>query len=468
MHDSLGHGDFGERKAQESAIEFERKLKSSEFFFIDLLQVDEIFQYYLDTDELSKAQALVHFAQQSHPYSSDLFFKLARVQGEQGDFHLALESIDDALHYSPGDEQVLVYKAEVLAQADRFSEAIQLLEKLLHTSEYPEEILLHMGNVAQLCGRMGQSERYYRQAIKQEPAFLEALYELLYLLEIDGRLEDCVTLCNDFLDERPFMEGIWCHLGLLYRKIGNYEKALEAFEYALAIREDYHYAWYQKGMILQDLVRPELSLQAFLQAGSHLKNDVPTLYHTALCFEQLEDYHDAIRFYFKVTRIDKEHIDSWLGLGFCLEKQDKYTQAIQYYEKALKLDDQNPELAFSLALCEYKLGHRYRAFQHLEQCFKLAPGESIYWQDWAQLLFDNENPDGAITYLEEAIRYYPKKPELYYQLASYMLDTGMREKGLQILENALLIGFDRHYFLFHLAPVLRYDPDVVRVIAQYS
>ncbi|MEO0639897.1 MAG: hypothetical protein AAFY70_09230, partial [Bacteroidota bacterium] len=61
----------------------------------------------------------------------------------------------------------------------------------------------------------------------------------------------------------------------------------------------------------------------------------------------------------------------------------------------------------------------------------------------------------------------PTASELYYHCAAYCYEAGLDEKGLTYLENALLIDYHNHYMLFHHAPGLRQDPDVMELIEQY-
>jgi tetratricopeptide (TPR) repeat protein len=468
MQDYLGHGDFDRRDAGQIAKEFEQRLRSKELFFIDLMQVDEIFHYYLDIQEFQKALELVRFASRSYPSSADLYAKKARIFLEMGHPSTALDELETALSLAPYLEELLIFKADLLAQLDRYPEAIRTLEGMLGTAEMPEEIFLHMGNIAQMSGQIAESERFYLKALNPETGFIEPLYELAFLYEGEQRFADAIQLYQSYLDQQPYSEGVWYHLSLLHRKTGNAILALDAVEYALAVRDDFHPAWIQKGQIMLEMGREYEALQAFLEAGNLQPKDPQTQYQIGEAFERLEAYTDAIRHYHKASRQDPEYLDAIMGVGFCLEKQGRFMEALNYYEKAFRLDDEHPELCFCLAVCEYKLGHRYRSYQYLDRCLKLTPEEVVYWQDWAQLLYDHKNAEGAIVYLTEAIRHHPTEADLYYQAAAYSFHTGDEAQGLELLENGLLVDAGKHYLLFHIAPELRKNAAVTRLICQYK
>ncbi|MEM7654515.1 MAG: tetratricopeptide repeat protein [Bacteroidota bacterium] len=468
MKGAFDHQDYEDWRAKKTAKEFERKLQDQELFYLDLIQVEEIYVFYFQSCQYDRARNLLHFALQTHPASADLYFKLAQLDHEQNQYAQGLRQIEEALLLSPMVVDYALFKAELLARLDRFSEAEELLLEWQVLVDEPAAILLQLGNLAQICGLHEISEQYYRKSVAAAPDEQDALFELAFLLESMDRVKEGVQLYVDFLEEYPYAEMVWYNLGILYRKIGNYEKALEAFDYALIIQDDLTQAYLNKGLLLVEMNRTKEALQAFLEASSALPNDAYILYYVGECFENLELFQEAIRYYGKASRLDPDFFDAWVGLGYCLEKKEKFLEAIHYYEKAQQLDDEQTDLCLSLAICEYKLGNRMAAFRQLEKAISLNPHDMAIWQDWSQMLFESGNQSGAITYLEEAIKVNPSQVDLYYQCAAYCLNQQEREKGLLYLENALILDAGKHYMLYHIQPTLQRDPQINSLVNAYS
>ncbi len=467
MEGSFGFHDYEEQKARQYAREFERMLREDDYGFLDLVEVDHIYQYYLRSNDLRKAEKLIGYALETHPNNADLNHKQAQLLAEQGFYARAIDHINLARQLAPSEWEYLHVHADILTQAEQYDMAIELLQDHLAESQYPEELLLQMGNIAQIARNATESEAFYSESLRINPAFEDALYELAFLLEAEDRWQEAVEQYLSFLDRYPYRAGVWFQLGNLYRKLGNYEKGLEAYDYALVVDEDFSPAFFSKGQALMEMDRYQEALRAFLSSVSHNDKDLPAVYHAAECFERLNMYKDAIRYYKKAGTLDPDYLDAWTGLGYCLEKCDQYTEAIHFYQKAFRLEDENPDLCLSLAICEYKLENRHGAYLYLQRALQLAPEEVTLWQDWAQLLYESQNFLGAVTYLEEGIKRNAQATELYYQCAAYAYEAGLREKGLLYLENALLLDFDGHYLLFHIDPSLRYEPSVMSVIEQY-
>lgn len=468
MEEFFRNNDFEEHQTRASVREFENMLLADDFFFIDLRKVDVIYNYYFQSNELHKAQKLIEFALQSHPSSGALYFKLAKLSFEYARYEEALVHIDMALGFSPLQIDYSIFKAEILVRLDKTEAGLDVMEEVLNISTNPEEVYMTMGNLAQISGDPAQSEAFYRKSLQIKPDYEEAVYELAFLMESEDRLTDALELYEEYLNNYPYSEMVWYNLGMQYRKIGNYERAIACFDYSLVIDEELAASYFQKGQLQMDLGRYQDALQSFLQANSLSPYDVHTLFHLADCYENLEMYRDAIRYYTRTSQVDPDFLDAFMGIGYCLEKQEKFLEAIHYYQKGFKLDDENADICMSLASCEFKLGNKHSAYLFLERAVQLNPQDLSIWHDWSMLLYEHTQYEAAISCLEEGIKYNPSEAELYYHLAAYCLESGFRKKGFNYLEHGLLLDYKAHYFLFHIDEGLKLEPEVMELIRVYK
>ncbi len=468
MAEAFGENGFEDYQTQQIAKEFEKKINNNELFFIDLNKVSRLYEFYVDGQEWRKAKNLMDFAIQTYPTNSQLFYQKAYLLYELCLYPQAEEAIDHSLNFSPYTLEYLSLKADILAKLARYEESIELLKICLAYTQKKEQVLVHMGNVAQICQYPKQSESYYREALQINESFEEAMIELAYLLEAEDKIEEGIALCQVYLDDNPYAFKVWFRLGNLFRKVRKTEDALDAYDYALVINEDFEEAYICKGEVLMEMESYREALQAFLHALHYSPDHIHVLYHIGDCYENLESFRDAIKYYGMVGRQDPDHVDAWMGIGFCLERSAQYLEAIHYYQKAYNIDDENPDLCLAMAICEYKLGQHYNAYLYLEEAIRLSPNELGIWQDWAQVLYDNRNILGAITYLEEGIKLNPSHPSLYYYCAAYCFEAGMPDKAMTYLENGLIMGPEQAGLLFELRPSLDANEEVREMVEQYS
>lgn len=89
-----------------------------------------------------------------------------------------------------------------------------------------------------------------------------------------------------------------------YYERGEYEKALELYDWAITLRPNFEGAWYNKGVVL----------------------------------DQLGKYGEAITCFNKATEIKPHYADAWYNKGVVLGKLKRWQEARQCYEEALKIN----------------------------------------------------------------------------------------------------------------------------------
>ena len=89
------------------------------------------------------------------------------------------------------------------------------------------------------------------------------------------------------------------------------------------------------------------------------------------------------------------------------------------------------------------------------------------WQEWAHLLWDDDNKDGAISFLAEGIKLNPSMAELYFQAAAFCYMKKKVSKGANYLENGLLLDPSKYKIMLRIEPALADLPTVKNLIAQY-
>src|SRR5258708_8044022 len=77
--------------------------------------------------------------------------------------------------------------------------------------------------------------------LEQEPTNEEALYKICFWTDFTGRNEESIRLHQQIIDEKPYNELAWFNLAAAFQGLKLYEKAVDAYKYALAIDEKFDY-----------------------------------------------------------------------------------------------------------------------------------------------------------------------------------------------------------------------------------
>src|ERR1700746_1276147 len=90
-----------------------------------------------------------------------------------------------------------------------------------------------------------------------------ALYELAFCYELNGQSEESVKYYTDFVDKHPYTSTAWFNLGVPYNRMGMYEKAIDAYDYSIAIQDDFASAYFNKANSLANLNRLDEAIEVY-------------------------------------------------------------------------------------------------------------------------------------------------------------------------------------------------------------
>ncbi len=169
-----------------------------------------------------------------------------------------------------------------------------------------------------------------------------SLYNILYCFESENQTEKAINFLTSYIDKNPYSEIAWHQLGLQYYRLKKYQKALEAFDYAIAIDESFIGAYLEKAKTLEKLNRYKEAVQNFLITLNLDDPTASTYIRIAECSEELEEMDVAIEYYKKAIHEDPLLERGWLSLTDIYYNKGDYQTALYHINKALQIDDVNP------------------------------------------------------------------------------------------------------------------------------
>jgi Flp pilus assembly protein TadD/S1-C subfamily serine protease len=129
----------------------------------------------------------------------------------------------------------------------------------------------------------------------------------------------------------------WLNYGnQLWREI-EFEQSQLAFERAIQLNPNSHYAYYGKGLTLHFQYKDEQAKDAFKQATKLAPNFSPAWRYLSVSLEELKQYPQALNAYDQAIKISPEDSVLYVGRGSVLRKLKRNQEAISSYNQALKL-----------------------------------------------------------------------------------------------------------------------------------
>ena len=223
----------------------------------------------------------------------------------------------------------------------KVKEGFELLKEVI---EERKDIDVAYSNLAIMYNEEGRLKEAL-EVLKLGLEFLPSSYEILstyvnYLINAGQYDEVIAILDKKSLRQIEFDPEIWNYLGIAHSSKGDFEKALEAFEMALSLENEYILA-------INNLGKVYLSI--------FLKTKDP------------EAYQKSLQNFKKAIELDPDYAPAYNGLGGAYLQAGNLDAAIYCLEKALKLKPGFDRALYNLGLAYLDKGDKVRALDYFNK-----------------------------------------------------------------------------------------------------
>ena len=351
---------------------YEEMITGERNFYFEATELTDIAEYYAMQGDSEQAEAALDYALRLHPENIDALIFKARarlINGHPEEARHILDNIAD-----PNDREVMFLRAELLLAGKQFAQAEALLRALIEEEGYAAntyadiiDLLVDNGQTDMACLWIEEATQRYpdHQLLMESAAYSHAQQE---------RFDEAVALYNRLLDIDPYSAFYWEELGKIYFRREEFDKAIEAFEFVIAINGDECYY---------------------------------ALYAAANCYFNIGNYERAEAHYQTIHERYPETVDPLFHMGMCRVNQGDDDKALDYFTQALTTIPEGSE----------------------EQA-------QIYSQ--MSLIFSRKGlHDKAVTYTEEALKICPNNTELIIMKGHELLCQGRYEESTELFLEAI-------------------------------
>ncbi|MDP4247273.1 MAG: hypothetical protein Q8932_15640, partial [Bacteroidota bacterium] len=217
--------------------------------FMEEEAFEKIIDYFDDTEDLPQAIEAVELGMEQYPYSSALLIKKADLMIATRRYQEALNILERVELLDSADINLYILKTDAYLALDQQEKAVALLENaLLHfQGEERIELLFELADVYDDYEEFDKIFDCLKLILEQEPGNEEALYKICFWTDFTGRNEESIRLHQQIIDDNPYSELAWFNLAAAFQGLKLYEKAVDAYKYALAIDEKFDYAYRNMG-----------------------------------------------------------------------------------------------------------------------------------------------------------------------------------------------------------------------------
>jgi tetratricopeptide (TPR) repeat protein len=448
--------------------DYESKSKDGSASFLDEKAFLQLVEFYNQEGHFHKSLEVIDHALNIHHYSSELYIKKAEIFLELGMEAEALEVLNQAAVFSPSEDDIILLKTEALIYLGAFLEAESWLDQLkMHYENDIQSKAFFLEGL--LYEQTGQNERMYYsliESLRYDGTNQDALEHLWLCIELEKKYKESIEFFEELLSSNAYSSQIWFYLGHCHAYLGNYESAIEAYEYSYIIDPAFEDGYRECGELCYETKNFSKALNVLLQLEKMSEPDPDVLLRIGQCYQGLLQFDDARVFLMRASAINPHDDEIFFSIGEGYAISENWEVAVKYFKRAISIEDSREEYFAALAQAYAQTGNKSKACWAFGKAVAIAPEETQYWTLYIAFLFDSSDFKKAIHVIEEAEE-ATLSTEITYAKCVYLLYIGKRKEAMYWLGEALLEEFDLYPTLFELNPGLKEDLEVVQMIEHY-
>ena len=445
---------------------FEAMRANGGFSYFDIDEYVNIINYYLDNDQLKKAMDACKTGLKVHPGTPELKLKYAQLlvgRGQSAEAMILLKQIKTILKGNHEFHMTLAM-AKILTGDEK--EAIRYFDYALNLceGEEKEEVFFNIGESLENSGFYEIALSYYKKAQLAFPDNEEFLFRAAFCYDRVNNLAESIHYYNLYLDKNPFSENGWYNLGIIHNKAGEFEKAIDAYEYAIALDDDHFDALFNKANTLANWEKYDEAIAIYNEYLALYPGSLIALYYLGECYLQLEQPERAENYFDQIITSFPEFADAWYGKGLVYEAYEKYNEAIEALKKAVQIDKEHNDAWFSLGKLYAIVQKNDESFEAYRNAVSLNHSDVEAWINYALVADLMGKPELSLEIILQAMGYAPDEVDLMYAHAAYLFKNNQKELSFNWFEKAVLLAPGQQSIYFTIIPENENLPEIQSII----
>ncbi len=397
-----------DKELQDLAIRYEEAKSCGTPIYMDAYDLADLADWYAMHQRFDDAEEVIETGLRLHPNNTTLLIEKTYLYidtNRNKEAYVIADSIQDNF-----SDEVKILKAGILLRKAKLQEAEELLDTITDKND-----LYNLTDICYIYLDAGLPQyamkwlEYNRSLHEDEEPYLSVAADCHYS---QGLYKEATTYFNKLLDKNPYSPIFWVGLAKCHYAQQEYDKTIEACDFALISDDEYAEAYTFKGYAYNELGNYEAALDNFTQALS--RNFVTkSFFHTfkGLYFMEKNIWDKAYEeFQAAIDTQDETDADVqamamlYSNAGRCLHNINQKEKAKTYCLKAM---EKYPNDLSALLL----MGRICAEEQDIENSGKYW-GQALHIAPEADTWYDIGNESMAVGMIQLAINAYERTKEL--------------------------------------------------------
>jgi tetratricopeptide (TPR) repeat protein len=438
--------------------------------FIEQEGFERLIEHFDDKGKIEEALVVCEYAINQYPHTAELLIVKANLLIVTKNYTNALILLDEAEEIDATDSNLYILKTDAYLALDMQEKAASVLEAAIENFEGEEklDLLFELSDVYDDYENFEKVFDCLVLILSQDPANEEALHKMCFWTDFTGRNEEGITLCKQILDEQPFNELAWFNLGAAYQGLKLHEKAIDAYEYVVAINDKFENAYRNMGDAHLRLRNYKTAIDCLEKVLELSMPDAVVYEAIGHCYDRLENYAHARFNYKKASHMDAEDAHMHFKVATTYMNEGSWIHAIKCLHIALRKNNMQPDYNLALGQCYLQLGEIDEALTRFGNVVRMRPKNISGWTELLKCLLHAEYFEEGVEYSEFAYEQTDYKPIFVFYKSIFLFATGQLKEAALQLENGMMLNPKLLKKFIQLNPSLLKYKQVVDIVARFK
>ncbi len=358
-------------------------------------------------------------------------------------------------HHNSGELQQAELEYQKILRVDpRHADALHLLGVLGQQRGEPALAVEYIGKAISVNGtnavyhtnlsaahlslkRYRDAEHCCRRAVRLQPRYAEAHYNLGLALESQGNIDGAIASYRQAIKLKPTIAEAHLNLGNGLRLQARLADAEQCFRKAIEIRPGYAEAHYNLGNLLHARQENEAAIDAYRSALQCDANYYDARYNLAIVLHACHRLDEAVDSFREALRMNPGNADVAYKLGTALSDVGRLEDAVAAFRQVLASRPDDEAACDRLGQALLQLGR----IDEAEDCFRKAlairPDYPAAWNNLAAVFHSRGETESAIGSYRKALDFEPQHVEANVNLGTILKDTGRMTEAAACFERVL-------------------------------
>ncbi|MDR3226319.1 MAG: tetratricopeptide repeat protein [Prevotellaceae bacterium] len=456
------------RKYIEQSEKLVKRYENDRQHYFKLEEFIAIADYYALNNNYKNALEVNNTAEIFYPSSFELKTIKADLYIKNNEFEKAEKIIKDIEYNSDVITDVYILRGEICLKKRQYKSAEKLFDKAIELSDEKDFAIELICDFLVTMHQLQLAKKYLELAQKTiKNINPDLLYWLAKCYETEAEYGKAAKTLESMTEITPFDEYLWDELGDTYMLITEYEKAIKAFDFRLAVSDkDAQDTLINKAECLSIIGENDSAKKLYNKILDSEKENIDAMYGIAKCYEHEKLYDAAEKLYLNIIEKDKKYIEAYYGLALIYSEKNEFKTAEKFLRKAA-LGDKDILIEMSkLLLKQDKIEEAQQTIENFINDYQCT-SDCNTWLIYAEII--------SKTDIEKAIEILEKKyteifyslAEICYHLAYYHFKNNNIPQCLIYLERGLELDDKMIKPFFELCPEAKLNEQIMNVYLSF-